>query len=87
MRTYTQLTQEQRYQILARMKTGENQTEIAQPLHVTNPPLAVSSPVIAPYRVFALSRPISWQCFASKIRPHIKQFNQLEPNRRTAIAK
>ncbi len=34
MRTYTQLTQEQRYQIWALMKTGKNQTEIAQQLHV-----------------------------------------------------
>ena len=34
MRTYTQLTQEQRYQIWVLMKIGENQTEIAQQLHV-----------------------------------------------------
>jgi len=34
MRTYTQLTQEQRYQIWALMKTGQNQTKIAQQLHV-----------------------------------------------------
>ncbi len=34
MRTHTQLTQEQRYQILALMKTGQNQTEIAPQLHV-----------------------------------------------------
>jgi len=34
MRTYTQLTQEQRYQIWALMKTGQYQTKIAQQLHV-----------------------------------------------------
>jgi len=34
MKTYTQLTQEQRYQIWALMKTGQNQTEIAQQLQV-----------------------------------------------------
>jgi len=34
MRTYTQLTQEQRYQIWALMNTGENQTEIAQQLPI-----------------------------------------------------
>jgi len=34
MRTYTQLTQEQRYQIWALMKTGQNQTKIAQQLQV-----------------------------------------------------
>jgi len=34
MRAYTQLTQEQRYQIWALMKTGQNQTEIAQQLEV-----------------------------------------------------
>lgn len=34
MRTYTQLTQQQRYQIWALMKTGQNQTQIAQQLQV-----------------------------------------------------
>ena len=34
MRTYTQLTQEQRYQIWALMETGQNQTDIAQQLKV-----------------------------------------------------
>ena len=34
MRTYAQLTQEQRYQIYALMKMGHNQTEIAQVLEV-----------------------------------------------------
>jgi len=29
MRTYTQLTQEQRYQVYALLKMGHNQTEIA----------------------------------------------------------
>jgi len=36
MRTYTQLAQEQRYQIWALMKTGQNQTKIAQQLQVHN---------------------------------------------------
>ena len=30
MRTYTQLTQEQRYQISVLLKIGQNQTEIAE---------------------------------------------------------
>lgn len=34
MRTYTQLTQEQRYQIYALLKAGHNQTEIAGLIHV-----------------------------------------------------
>jgi len=34
MRTYTQLTQEQRYQIYALLKAGQNQTEIAQLIKV-----------------------------------------------------
>ena len=34
MNTYTQLTQEQRYQIKALMDIGHNQTEVAQQLEV-----------------------------------------------------
>jgi len=34
MRTYTQLTQEQRYQIYTLMKAGHNQSEIAQLINV-----------------------------------------------------
>jgi transposase len=53
MRTYTQLTQVQRYQVYALMKAGHNQSEIAQLVDVHK---STISPRTAPQPKLALAR-------------------------------
>jgi hypothetical protein len=56
MKTYKQLTYEQRCQIDALSKTGMSQNKIAKQLKVFNQPLAGSFPVIRANEAIVLSK-------------------------------
>ena len=76
MRTYTQLTQAQRYQIYALLKMGHFQTETLSASAWTNPRLVASCAVIGVNVAIAPSKLLVWRCTGAD---RVSTGSQLKP--------